>query len=341
MLQFQCDYIQGCAPEILKRLCDTNNDQFPGYLADDICASAVKRIQEAVGIPDADVWFMIGGTPTNQLVIDSMLQPYEGVVSVTTGHVSVHESGAIEYSGHKVITLPAHDGKMCAKELKELMERFYADETYEHQVFPGMVYISHPTEYGTLYSKAELEALAGVCREYRLPLYVDGARLGYALASRHTDVTLKDLARIVDVFYIGGTKCGSLFGEAIVFTKNNTPSRFFTRRKQHGGLLAKGWLLGIQFDELFKDDLYMRLAKNAIDLAEYMKEGIAAKGYKFLLDSPTNQQFPILSNEKLKELQGKVLYSTWEPVDGNNTAVRFATSWATTKDQVDRLLALL
>jgi threonine aldolase len=204
-----------------------------------------------------------------------------------------------------------------------------------------MVYISHPTEYGTLYSKAELESLAAVCHEYDLPLYVDGARLGYALASRHTDVSLEDLARIVDVFYIGGTKCGSLFGEAIVFTKNNTPSHFFTRRKQHGGLLAKGWLLGIQFDELFTDGLYMRLAKNAIDLAEYMKAGIAAKGYTFLLDSPTNQQFPVLSNEKLKELEGKVLYSTWEPVDETHTAVRFATSWATTKEQVDRLLALL
>lgn len=341
MLQFQCDYLQGCAPQILKRLENTNNDCFVGYGEDPICQSAIDKIKKFVGKENADVWFVAGGTQANQLVIDAMLQPYEGVVSTTTGHVNVHESGAIEFTGHKVMTLPAHDGKMCACELKKMMETFYADGTFEHQVFPGMVYISHPTEYGTLYTKEELTQLSKVCREYKLPLYVDGARLGYGLASKQTDVTVQDLAELTDVFYIGGTKCGSMFGEAIVFTQNNTPSRFFTRRKQHGALLAKGWLLGIQFDELFTDDLYMKLAENAIDLAEYMKAGIAAKGYRFLLDSPTNQQFVILENEKMHQLEKEVIFSVWEPVDENHTAVRFATSWATTKDQVDQLLALL
>ncbi|MCF0150858.1 MAG: aminotransferase class I/II-fold pyridoxal phosphate-dependent enzyme [Firmicutes bacterium] len=341
MLQFQCDYLQGCAPEILRRLENTNSQCFVGYGEDPVSASAIAKIRSFVGSDDADVWFVTGGTQANQLVIDAMLQPYEGVVSTTAGHVNVHESGAIEFTGHKVMTLPAHDGKMCAGELKKMMQTFYADGTYEHQVFPGMVYISHPTEYGTLYTKDELTALSQVCREYHLPLYVDGARLGYGLASRHTDVTVRDLYQLVDAFYIGGTKCGSLFGEAIVFTKNNTPRRFFTRRKQHGALLAKGWLLGIQFDELFTDGLYMKLAANAIDQAEYMKKEIAAKGYDFLLDSPTNQQFVILDNEKMHQLEKDVIFSVWEPVDETHTAVRFATSWATTKDQVDQLLALL
>lgn len=341
MLYFQSDYIEGCAPEIYQRLISTGSECYVGYEEDEICLSAIARIKEAVGNENADVWFTIGGTQTNQLVIDAMLQPYEGVVSVDTGHVNCHEAGAIEFTGHKVISLPHLDGKMQAKDLCSLVDRFYADGTYEHQVFPGMVYISNPTEYGTLYTKAELSSLSEACRKYNIPLYLDGARLSYGLASMKCDYTLEELAKMVDVFYIGGTKCGAMFGEAIVFTKNNTPSHFFTRRKQHGALLAKGWLLGIQFDELFKDGLYMRLGKNAIDMAEYMKSGITAKGYSLFIDSPTNQQFVIIDNSKLKELDENVVYSVWEPYDENSTVVRFATSWATTKEKVDALLALL
>jgi len=341
MLQFQCDYTQGCTPEILARLQETNSCQYAGYGQDEICNRAKEKIKKAVGNDDAQVFFAVGGTQTNQLVISAMLSSTEGVVAVETGHVAVHEAGAIEYSGHKVLTLPEHDGKMYAKELKALLEKFYADETFEHQVFPGMVYISHPTENGTLYTKSELEALYEICKEYKMPLFVDGARLGYALASYNTDVDLKTLAKLCDVFYIGGTKVGALFGEAIVFTKNNVPKHFFTHIKQHGALLAKGWLLGLMFDTLFTDNLYMKISKNAIDLAEYMKKEIAKKGYAFLLDSPTNQQFVILSNDKLKEISSKVIYSTWYATDENHTAVRFATSWATTKEQVDELLEML
>lgn len=341
MLSFQCDYTEGAHELILKRFIETNLEPAPGYGDDQFCASAREKIKAACQCPDADVFFLTGGTQTNSVVIDALLAQYEGVVSAKTGHIANHESGAVEFSGHKVLEIPQYEGKIHADDLKKLLETFWGDATYEHMVFPGMVYISHPTEYGTLYTRDELTSISKVCREYNIPLFMDGARLGYGLMSRHTDVDLPFIAECCDVFYIGGTKVGALCGEAVVFTKKNKPRYFMTIVKQHGALVAKGRLLGIQFDTLFTDDLYFKISKHAIDLAEYMKEGILAKGYKLLLDSPTNQQFVILENNQMNELAKEVNFSVWEKVDDEHTAVRFATSWATKKENVDALLALL
>lgn len=270
-----------------------------------------------------------------------MLQPYEGVVAAQTGHVSTHEAGAIEFTGHKVLTLPEKNGKINAADLKNLIETFYGDENHEHMVFPGMVYISHPTEYGTLYTKKELTELSAVCREYKIPLFMDGARLIYGLVSKETDVTLQDIAKLCDVFYIGGTKAGALCGEAVVFTGDSMPKHFLTRVKQHGALLAKGRLTGVQFDALFTDDLYLEIGKNAIETAAVLKAGLKEKGYTFYIDSPTNQQFVVLENRKMEELKKDVQFSFWEKADDTHTIVRFATSWATRMEDVEKLLSLL
>lgn len=341
MLSFENDYSQGAHEKILQRLIETNRDAQTGYGFDDYTEHAKEKIRQVCGCPDAEIYFLVGGTQTNQTVIDSMLSGYEGVVAATTGHISVHEAGAIEYSGHKVLTIPGHDGKIEAKELKEYIDRFYQDDSYEHIVFPGMVYISHPTEYGTLYSKKELEDIKAVCLEYDIPLYMDGARLGYGLMSYQTDVTIQDIAAICDVFYIGGTKVGALFGEAVVFTHKNAPKHFMTRIKQHGALLAKGKILGIQFETLFTDDLYFTISRHAIDCAEELKNIFREKGYSMYLDSPTNQQFVILENSKMEELKDKVRFSIWEPYDNIHTVVRFATCWATTKEDLDALRDIL
>ena len=340
MLNFGCDYLEGAHEKILARFIETNMEKEPGYGADKYTISAKKRILDACECPDGEVFLLVGGTQTNSTVIDAYLNNYQGVIAAPTGHIACHESGAIESCGHKVLTIPQHLGKIDAGELKEFLVNFYADETYEHQVIPGMVYISHPTEYGTLYTKAELEAIYTICKEYEMPLFVDGARLGYGLAAEDTDVTLPDLAKLCDVFYIGGTKVGALCGEAVVFTKK-APKFFFTTVKQHGALLAKGRLVGIQFDTLFTDDLYMEISKHAIRLANILKAGVLAKGYKLLLDSPTNQQFIIVDNEKYAELKKQVAFSTWEKVDADHTAIRFATSWATKEEDVQALLELL
>ena len=340
MLNFGCDYLEGAHEKILARFIETNMEKEPGYGADKYTISAKKRILDACVCPDGDVFLLVGGTQTNSTVIDAYLNNYQGVIAAPTGHIACHESGAIESCGHKVLTIPQHLGKIDAGELKEFLVNFYADETYEHQVIPGMVYISHPTEYGTLYTKAELEAIYTICKEYEMPLFVDGARLGYGLAADDTDVTLPDLAKLCDAFYIGGTKVGALCGEAVVFTKK-APKFFFTTVKQHGALLAKGRLVGIQFDTLFTDDLYMEISKHAIRLANILKAGVLAKGYKLLLDSPTNQQFIIVDNEKYAELKKQVAFSTWEKVDADHTAIRFATSWATKEEDVQALLELL
>ena len=340
MLNFGCDYLEGAHEKILARFIETNMEKEPGYGADKYTISAKKRILDACECPDGDVFLLVGGTQTNSTVIDAYLNNYQGVIAAPTGHIACHESGAIESCGHKVLTIPQHLGKIDAGELKEFLVNFYADETYEHQVIPGMVYISHPTEYGTLYTKAELEAIYAICKEYEMPLFVDGARLGYGLAADDTDVTLPDLAKLCDAFYIGGTKVGALCGEAVVFTKK-APKFFFTTVKQHGALLAKGRLVGIQFDTLFTDDLYMEISKHAIRLANILKAGVLAKGYKLLLDSPTNQQFIIVDNEKYAELKKQVAFSTWEKVDADHTAIRFATSWATKEEDVQALLELL
>lgn len=341
MLSFESDYTEGAHPKILEKLCETNMEKLTGYGSDPYCESAKNKIRKACGCPEAEVMFLVGGTQTNATVIDAMLEKYEGVLAVQTGHVSVHEAGAIEYTGHKVLELPSHDGKMDAEELEEYLQKFWQDETHEHMVFPGMVYLSHPTEYGTLYSREELKAISVVCQQFHIPLYLDGARLGYGLMSQKTDVTLQVVAKYCDVFYIGGTKVGALCGEAVVFTKKNMPKYFMTMVKQHGALLAKGRLLGIQFDALFTDELYFKISKHAILMAQLLKEGFQERGYEFYLESPTNQQFIVLENEEMERLKEKVSFGFWEKIDDKHTVVRFATSWATQKEDVDRLMEVL
>jgi Threonine aldolase len=340
MLSFESDYIEGAHEKILRRLMETNLEKLSGYGSDPYCESAREKIRARSECPEADVYFTVGGTQTNATVIDAMLTGYEGVVAAQTGHVSIHEAGAIEHSGHKVLELPQRDGKLEASVLRSWLETFFADGNHEHMVFPGMVYLSHPTEYGTLYSNAELTELSSVCREFELPLFLDGARLGYGLMSLHTDVTLPDIARLCDVFYIGGTKVGALCGEAVVFTRKNAPRHFLTTVKQHGALLAKGRLLGVQFDTLFTDDLYFEISRHAIEMAELMKEGFRQCGCRFYLDSPTNQQFLILENSELERLSREVRFSFWEKLDEDHTVVRFATSWATQRSDVEQLISL-
>ena len=341
MLSFENDYSEGAHPAILQRFVETNLEQVPGYGSDPYCDSAKEKIRAACNCPDAEIFFLVGGTQTNAVVIDSMLQAYEGVVSAQTGHVNAHEAGAIEYTGHKVLAIPQYDGKMKASDLEACLKTFWQDESHEHMVFPGMVYISHPTEYGTLYTKQELTDLSAICRRYEIPLYLDGARLGYGLMSKSTDVTLPDIAELCDVFYIGGTKVGALCGEALVFTKHNMPKYFVTHVKQHGALLAKGRLAGVQFDTLFTDNLYFEISKHAIEMAELLKQGFAEKGYTFHIDSPTNQQFIVLDDAKYNELQKQVRCCFWEKPDDTHTVVRFATSWATPKENIDELMKLL
>lgn len=340
MLYFENDYCEGAHKSILQKLLETNMEKLPGYGADPYSVSAKEKVRLACGCPDADVYFLTGGTQTNATVIASVLNRYEGVIAASTGHIGVHEAGAIEFTGHKVLPLPHTQGKIEAPVLENYLKDFFNDESYEHMVFPGMVYISHPTEYGTLYSLDELKDLHRVCSQYQLPLFMDGARLGYGLACPHTDVTLKDIATYTDVFYIGGTKVGALCGEAIVFPRK-TPSHFFTMIKQQGALLAKGRLLGIQFDALFTNDLYLKISENAIDTAQKLKEAFRRKGYRFFIESPTNQIFVILSNEQIKELKKQVVFSFWEKYNEDHTVVRFATSWATTMEDINSLIELL
>lgn len=341
MLVFENDYSEGAHEEVLRRLLETNMEQLPGYGMDRYCQSAKEKIREACGCPDADICFLTGGTQTNQIVISALLKPYEGVIAAETGQVSTHEAGAIECVGHKVLTLPQEEGKISAEAAADCLNSFYEDGNHEHMVFPGMVYISHPTEYGTLYTKGELAELSAVCSQYGIPLYLDGARLGYALAAEGTDVSLKDVAEYCDVFYIGGTKNGALCGEAVVFTRENMPLHFMTMVKQRGALLAKGRLLGIQFDALFTDDLYEKISRNAIVTADRLKQIFQQKGYEFYMDSPTNQIFIILENSKMKELKKEAVFSFWEKKDENHTVVRFATSWATRMEDVEKLAVLL
>ena len=341
MLNFESDYNIGCHPKILQRLNETNLETLSGYGNDKYCQSAIRKIKECCNCSDADIYFLVGGTQTNQVVIDSMLNQYEGVISAKTGHINVHEAGAIEFTGHKVMEVPSKNGKIIVDELDKYLETFYNDGNRDHMVFPGMVYISQPTEYGTLYSKNELESLSKICSNYNIPLYIDGARLGYALMSKENDATIADVAKLCDVFYIGGTKVGALCGEAVIFTKNNTPKHFLTLVKQHGALLAKGRLLGIQFDTLFEENLYFEISKNAIETAEKLKEILKRKGYKLYMETPTNQQFIILENKDMNRLNEKVVFCFWEKYDENHTVVRFATSWATKMDDVEKLEEIL
>ena len=337
MLSFESDYIMGAHPQILRRLGETNFEPLTGYGVDKYCSSAKEKIKTACDCPDADVWFLTGGTQANAVIISSMLARYEGVIAAETGHIGFHEAGAIEYTGHKVFLLPQHEGKLDPKEVKAYIDGFYGDANHNHMVPPGMVYISHPTEYGTLYSKDELTALSDICKEFGIPLFMDGARLGYGLMSLKTDVTLQDIAKLCDVFYIGGTKVGALCGEAVVFTKNNTPKQFLTLIKQQGALIAKGRLLGVQFDTLFTDELYFKISRHAIEMAELLKNTLLDKGYTLFKDSPTNQQFVLIEDAKLEALKKNVRVGFWEKPDDCHTVVRFATSWATTTDEIEEL----
>lgn len=337
MISFTSDYIAGAHPAIMQRLLETNMENLSGYGTDKYCTQAKEKIKQVFHCPNGEVFFLVGGTQTNQVIISTMLASYEGVIAAKTGHVSVHEAGAIEYSGHKVIELEGKDGKLAAEDIKKCIEDFYADENQEHMVYPGMVYLSFPTEYGTLYSKQELTEISSICRNYKIPLFIDGARLGYGIESKENELTPEKITKLCDVFYIGGTKVGALCGEAVVFPHNNTPKHFVTQIKQRGALLAKGRLLGIQFDTLFTDNLYFEISKHAIEMAEKLKEVFHKKGYTFFLESPTNQQFIILENQKMEQLSKNVEFSFWEKYDENHTVVRFATSWSTNEDSIKKL----
>lgn len=341
MVSFASDYIAGAHPLVLRRLMETNLEPLPGYGEDPYCASAKEKIRSACGCPQAQVELLTGGTQTNQTVISTLLRDHQGVVAAKTGHVSTHEAGAIEHAGHKVLELPQRDGKLDADVLEKFVQGFYADENHEHMVFPGMAYISHPTEFGTLYTKAELGELSRVCRRYGMPLYLDGARLGYGLMSREADLALEDVARLCDVFYIGGTKVGALCGEAVVFTGHNRPAHFVNAAKKRGALLAKGRLLGVQFDALFTGGLYFELSRHAIEMAGELKAILHEKGVEFYLESPTNQQFVILDDRRVEELKQQVGFSFWERYDGGRTVIRLCTSWSTTREDLELLRSIL
>ena len=339
MLAFNNDYSHGAHPTVLQALVDTNMEPQPGYGTDAHTERAKQLIREACQAPDADVFFLVGGTQANATVIDMLLAPYEGVVAAETGHVACHEAGAIEFGGHKVLTIPGYEGKMHAEDLENYIQVFYENESYEHTVFPGAVYVSLSTEYGTLYSKVELAAIHAVCQKHEIPLFVDGARLAYALAADECDITLPELAQLCDVFYIGGTKCGALCGEAVVFTHGNMPKQFVTMVKRRGAMIAKGRLNALQFDALFTDGLYEKICAPAVKLAIKLRDGLKAKGYRFALESPTNQQFPILPDDVLDKLREKYSFAYQARVDETHSAVRFCTCWATKEENVEALLA--
>lgn len=340
-LSFASDYMEGAHPRILARLAETNLIKSPGYGKDAFSEAARERIRAACRAPEAEIHFLVGGTQTNALVIDAVLRPYQGVVAAESGHISTHEAGAIEYGGHKVLALPQQDGKLSAAAIESCVKAYRQDANREHMVMPGLVYLSQPTEFGTLYSLAELKEIRAVCREHGLPLYLDGARLAYALACPENDVSLPDLAALCDAFYIGGTKCGALFGEALVFPQPGFVPHLFTIIKQHGALLAKGRIAGIQFETLFTDGLYLQIGKTAVEAAARIREALREKGYRLAFDSPSNQIFPLLENSRLAALSEKVELSFWEKPDEEHTVVRLATSWATRAEDVDRLIAAL
>ena len=341
MLSFTCDYCEGAHPAILQRLSATNLVQEDGYGEDSFTASAIEKIRAAAGAPEADVFLLVGGTQTNATVIDGLLKGYEGVIAPATGHIAVHEAGAVEFCGHKVLTIPQKDGKMSPDALQAYLDGFFSDPTWPHMVCPGMVYLSFPTEYGTLYTRDELSRIYAICKSFDLKLYIDGARLGYGLTSDACDLSLPDLAELCDAFSIGGTKVGALCGEAVVFPRGDAPEHFFTIIKQHGALLAKGRLLGIQFDTLFTDGLYFSIARGAVERAQEVRRIFTSAGIPMYIDSPTNQQFPILTPELAGKLEGKVKFEIWEPLPDGRLVTRFATSWATTCAQTQELARLI
>ena len=337
MIRFESDYLEGALPEVMQALCDTNYAQTPGYGEDEYCREAADMIRAKCSAPDADVHFLVGGTQANMIVITAALRPHQAAIAAETGHIAVHETGSIEAAGHKVITLKSGDGKITAAQVRSCVEAHWNDSTHEHMAQPALVYISQPTENGTVYSLAELEALSAVCREKGLLFYVDGARLGTALVS--SDMTLPDLARLTDAFYIGGTKLGALFGEAVVITNRAIARDFRYIVKQRGGMFAKGRLLGVQFGALMRDGLYERTAKREVELAMKLRAAFEAKGWPLYYDSPTNQQFPIVPDAALEKLAEKYSFSHWGKIDEGHTAVRFCTSWATRPEDVDALIS--
>ena len=341
MYQFQCDYSEGAHPRIMERLVQTNLEQTVGYGMDEYCEQARIAVRKAIGNEDADVHFLVGGTQANATVISSILRPYQGVLCAATGHINVHETGAIEHCGHKVLALPAENGLLKASQIRQAMLEHLSEDGPEHTVQPGMVYISFSSEIGTVYSLRQLQDISSVCREYGLPLFIDGARMGYGLAAETGDVTLDDIASLADVFYIGGTKQGALFGEAVVIVNDTLKKDFRYNIKQNGGMLAKGRLLGIQVLTLFEDGLYFELSHHAVSLAMKIRDAFLSKGFAFLVDSPTNQQFPILDNETMERLSKDFRFSVWQRIDEERTAVRFCTSWATRPEAVDALIAAL
>ena len=341
MIRFDSDYMAGAHPEVLDALVRTNLELTAGYGNDPYTLEAKELIRKAIGCNDAEVMFLVGGTQTNATAIDGILARHEGVLAAESGHIAVHESGAIEASGHKVLTLPHYEGKIKAEDVRRFITEFYADETYQHMVAPGMLYISQPTEYGTIYSLSELTELSEVCHTHEIPLYIDGARLGYALGSSEADFTLEDIAHLADVFYIGGTKMGTLFGEALVVTNRKLLKNLFPLVKQHGALLAKGRLLGLQFSAMFRNGLYEQLGSHATRLALRLREIFRAAGYEIVIESPTNQQFVRLPNEVIDKLRESASFDYWGPRGEKQSIVRLVTSWVTTEDDIDKLERLV
>ena len=341
MISFECDYNNGAHPKVLENLVKYNDAKPTPYGFDEFSERAKQRIREAIGMPDAQIFFLTGGTQTNATTIDSMLYQYEGVICVGSGHINVHEAGAVEFTEHKIITITDNNGKMEAKTLDKYLDDYMHDGNKDHAVHPGLVYITFPTELGTLYTAKELNDLYQVCQQYEIPLYIDGARLGYGLMADDCDITLPYLARHCDVFYIGGTKIGALCGEAVVFTNRQAHKHFFSIQKQHGAVIAKGALIGLQFETLFTDDLYFKLSRHAIEMAMQMKQIFQEKGCEFFIDSPTNQQFVILPNETVERLAGHIEFTHWGKADIHHTICRFVTSWATTQEEIDELKRLL
>lgn len=337
MIYFHNDYSEGCHEKVLQRLMESNLEQTPGYGTDDYCASAACKIKAACGREDADVHFLIGGTQANLTVIDAALRPHQGVLCAVSGHINVHETGAVEATGHKVLALPSNDGKITAAQVQSAVIAHKNDDSFEHTVQPKLVYISNPSELGTLYSLEELEALSKVCHDHGLFLFLDGARMGYGLAAKDYDVTLPDIARLCDVFYIGGTKVGALFGEAVVITNPVLKEDFRYMIKQHGGMLAKGRLLGVQFDALFTDGLYFEISSHAVRMADKLRACFDSLGVRYLVPGVTNQIFPILPDSLLAELGKNFMFTEMERVDELNRCVRFCTSWATTEENLEAL----
>ena len=334
MIYLNSDYTAGAHQRVLDALLRTNMEHTAGYGNDPYTVEAKELIRKAIAQPDAEVMFLVGGTQTNAVAIDGILARHEGVMAADSGHIAVHESGAIEASGHKVLTLQGVDGKVSAEDVDNYVAAFYRDETYQHMVAPGMLYISQPTEYGTIYTLGELEQLSRVCHKHNIPLYIDGARMAYGLNAEGADFTLRDIARLADVFYIGGTKCGTLFGEALVVTNRALLKHLFPLVKQHGALLAKGRLLGVQFGELFRDGLYEQLGKQAVRLALRVSDALRNTGYSSVIDSPTNQQFFTLPNDLIDRLREHISFDYWGPRGERESVVRFVTSWATTEEDI-------